>query len=173
MKTNWTVKLKGLDLIGGEYGTIFLKEFCEKNGIVHETSAPYTPQQNGTAKRKSRTLKEMMNVMLLSYGMSKQIWGEAVLYACYILNRVPYKQLDKTPYELWKGFGPNLKFLKVWGCLAKMGLPDYKRTNIGTKTFDCVFIGYAQNSAAGIFLCLNDNSICESRKGEFFSKIFH
>jgi hypothetical protein len=58
---------------GGEYGTIFLKNFCEQNGIIHETSAPYTPQQNGIAERKNRTLKEMMNAMLLSSGMSTQM----------------------------------------------------------------------------------------------------
>jgi len=124
---------------GGEYGTNFLREFCEKNGIVHETSAPYTPQQNGISERKNRTLKEMMNAMLLSSGMSNQMWGEVVLSACYTLNRVPHKRLDKTPYELWKGFAPNLNFLKVWGCLAKVGLPDFKRNNVGTKTFDFVY----------------------------------
>ena len=96
---------------GGEYGTIFLENFCEKNGIIHETSAPYTPQQNGIAERKYRTLKEMMNAMLLSSGM----WGEAILSACYILNRVPHKRLVKTPYELWKGFAPNLIFFKSMG----------------------------------------------------------
>ena len=52
----------------------FLKEFCEKNGIVHEISA----QQNGIAERKNRTLKEMMNAMLLSSGMPNIMWGEAI-----------------------------------------------------------------------------------------------
>ena len=47
---------------GGEYDTNFLTAFCEKNGIIHETSAPYTPQQNGIAEWKNRTLKDMMNV---------------------------------------------------------------------------------------------------------------
>ncbi|KAL0383157.1 UNVERIFIED_CONTAM: Retrovirus-related Pol polyprotein from transposon TNT 1-94 [Sesamum calycinum] len=51
---------------GGEYKTKFLKEFCEINGTIHEMSATYTPQQNGIAERKNRTLKEMMNAMLLS-----------------------------------------------------------------------------------------------------------
>ncbi|KAL0413818.1 UNVERIFIED_CONTAM: Retrovirus-related Pol polyprotein from transposon TNT 1-94 [Sesamum radiatum] len=88
---------------GGEYSTNFLKDFCEKNGIIHETSAPYTPQQNGVAERKNRTLKEMMNAMLLSSGLPENMWGEAVLSACYVLNRVPHKKLDKTPHELWKG----------------------------------------------------------------------
>ena len=113
-----------------------------------------------------------MNAMLLSSGMPDNMWGEAVLSACYILNRVPHKKLDKTPYELWKGFAPNLNYLKVWGCLAKVAYPDFKKTNIGPKTFDCVFIGYAQNSAAYRFMCLNDNSICESRDVEFFELVF-
>ena len=84
----------------GEYSTKTLQDFCEKNGIIHEVSAPYTPQQNGVAERKNRTLKEMMNSMLLSSGLSNNIWGEAVLYECYILISVPHKKLDETSYEL-------------------------------------------------------------------------
>ncbi|KAL0385036.1 UNVERIFIED_CONTAM: Retrovirus-related Pol polyprotein from transposon TNT 1-94 [Sesamum radiatum] len=114
----------------------------------------------------------MMNAMLLSSGMPDNMWGEAVLSACYILNRVPHKKLDKTPYELWKGFAPNLSYLKVWGCLAKVAYPDFRKSNIGPKTFDCVFIGYAQNSAAYRFMCLLDNSFCEARNAEFFELIF-
>ena len=85
---------------GGEYSTKTLEDFCEKNGIIHEVSAPYTPQQNGLAARKNRTLKVMMNSMLLRSSLSNNMWGEAVLYACYILNRVPHKKLDKTSYGL-------------------------------------------------------------------------
>lgn len=114
----------------------------------------------------------MMNSMLLSSGLSDNMWGEAVLSACYILNRVPHKKLDKTPYDLWKGFAPNLKFLKVWGCLAKVGLPGFKWVNAGSKTFDTVFIGYTQNSAAYRFMSLNDYSICESRDAEYLEHIF-
>ena len=71
---------------GGEYSTKTLEIFCEKNVIIHEVSDPYTPQQNGLAARKNRTLKEMMNSMLLSSSVSNNMWGEAVLYACYIFN---------------------------------------------------------------------------------------
>ena len=111
---------------GGEYITKPLEDFCEKNGIIDEVSTPYSPQQNGLVARKNRTLKEMMNSMLLSSSVSNNMWGEAVLYACYILNRVPHMKLDKTSYELSKGFSRNLKFMKVCGCLAKVGLPDFK-----------------------------------------------
>jgi len=90
-----------------------LTVFCEKNGIIHKTSAPCTPQQNGIAKRKNRTLKEIMNAMLISSRLSDNMWDEAVLTACFILNRVSHKKLDQTPYELWKGYVPNLSYLKV------------------------------------------------------------
>ena len=114
----------------------------------------------------------MMNSMLLRSSLSNNMWGKAVLYACYILNRVPHKKLDKTSYELSKGFAPNLKFLKVCGCLAKVGLPDFKRVNVGSKTSDNIFIVYDQNSAAYRFMSLNDHSFRESRDAEFFEYIF-
>jgi len=114
----------------------------------------------------------MMNSMLLSSGLSEKMWGETILSACYILNRVPHKKLDKTSYELWKGFVPNLKFLKVWGCLAKVGVPDFKCVNVGSKTSDTVFIGYAQNSVAYRVMSLRDHPICESRDAKNFEHIF-
>ncbi|GJZ34665.1 zinc finger, CCHC-type containing protein [Tanacetum coccineum] len=69
-------------------------------GIIHETTAPYTPQQNGVAERKNRALKEMVNSMLSYSGLSEGFWGEAMLTACYLLNRVPNKRNKTTPYEL-------------------------------------------------------------------------
>ena len=94
---------------------------------------------------------------------------EVVLSATYILNRVPHKKLDKTPYELWKGFAPNLSFLKVWGCLAKVGLPDPKRKNIGSKTYDCVLIGYVYG---GYKFMSIDYTFFEVRGAEFFEDVF-
>nr|GEV21450.1 zinc finger, CCHC-type [Tanacetum cinerariifolium] len=68
--------------------------------IIHETTTPYTPQQNGKAERKNRALKEMVNSMLSYSGLSDGFWGEAML-ACYLLNMVPNKRNKATPYELW------------------------------------------------------------------------
>jgi len=62
----------------------------------------------------------MVNAMLVGYGLSDNMWGEAVLTACFILNKVPDKNLDLTPYELWKGYTPNLNSLKVWGIWPKL-----------------------------------------------------
>ncbi|GKB03870.1 retrovirus-related pol polyprotein from transposon TNT 1-94 [Tanacetum coccineum] len=67
--------------------------------IRHEFTAPYSPQQNGIAERKNRTLKEMVTAMLISSGMSQDMWGEAILTATYLLNKIPRKEKEETPYE--------------------------------------------------------------------------
>ena len=59
---------------GGEYEAPF-GDFCSQHGIIHQTTAPYSPQQNGVAERKNITLKEMMNALLLSYGLPQNMWG--------------------------------------------------------------------------------------------------
>nr|GEX45628.1 calcineurin B-like protein 4 [Tanacetum cinerariifolium] len=65
---------------GGEYVSSFA-ELCAKHGVRHEFTALYLPHQNGIAERKNRTLKEMVTVMLISSGMSQDMWGEAILTA--------------------------------------------------------------------------------------------
>ena len=63
------------------------------------------------AEQKNRTFKAMMNVMLISSGLPQNMWGEAILTANYLLNKVPKKKAEKTPYELWKGRKPSYKYL--------------------------------------------------------------
>ncbi|GKB62597.1 zinc finger, CCHC-type containing protein, partial [Tanacetum coccineum] len=82
---------------------------------ITPVESPYTPQQNGIAKRKNRTLMDMVNSMMSHSGLSSGYWGEALLTACYILNRVPSKRSIKTPYELWNRRTPKLDYLRIWG----------------------------------------------------------
>ena len=107
------------------------------------------------------------------------MWGEAILFANYLLNKVPKKKAEKTPYELWKGMKPSYKYLRVWGCLAKVAVPPPKKVRIGPKTINCIFISYAHNSAAYRFLVyesnipdIHQNTIMESRNASFFEDVF-
>ncbi|GJZ11899.1 reverse transcriptase domain-containing protein [Tanacetum coccineum] len=141
------VELQQSDLIktlrtdrGGEY---YDPVFFQSVGIIHETRAPYTPQQNGVAERKNRALKEMVNSMLSYSGLSEGFWGEAMLTACYLLNRVPNKRDKTTPYELWYKKRPNLSFLRVLGGRL-FRLPEPQKENLGEKGIDCIFVGYAE-----------------------------
>ncbi|KAD3640743.1 hypothetical protein E3N88_29966 [Mikania micrantha] len=155
---------------GGEY---YDPVYFQSIGIIHQTTAPYTPQQNGVAERKNRTLKEMVNSLLSYSGLNDGFWGEAMLTACYLLNRTPNKKNKITPYELWKKKPPNLNYLKVWGCRAIVRLTEPKRKNLGERGIDCIFIGYAENSKAYRFYVLepNDyvsiNTVVESRDAIF------
>ena len=90
-----------------------MTEFCQEHGIIHEVTAPYTPQSNGVAERKNKTLMDMVNCMLLSSGAPENLWGEALLSVCFILNRVPQRDSDVTPYERWKERTHNIQFFKV------------------------------------------------------------
>lgn len=164
---------------GGEYESHEFAEFCSSHGIVHQTTAPYTPQQNGVAERKNRTLKNMINSMLITSGAPHSLWGEACLTANSILNKIPHKKCNQSPYELWKGRLPTFKRTKVWGCLAKVQVPLPKRTKLGPKTVDCIYLGPAKNSAAYRFLVYKSqvedvhiNTIIESAEAEFFETSF-
>ena len=104
---------------GGEYKSSPLNTFCEEHGIIHETTSPYSLESSGVVERKNRTLKQIMNFMLVSSGAPLNLWDEAILSTCHIQNRIPYKKTSKTPYELWKGYAPNIGYLKVWGVYQK------------------------------------------------------
>ena len=103
---------------GGEYFPYEFSYFCEENGLIHQISAPYTPQQNGLAERKNRTLVDMIKAMLLHSKLPINLWGEALLTACHVHNRIPSKKTKISPYEAWKGRHTNLNYLRVWGCIA-------------------------------------------------------
>ena len=80
---------------------------------MHETSTAYTPQHNGIAERKHKTLKEMINAILFNDGLGKGFLGEVLLTACHVLNIVCNKKTKVTPYELWKKRKSNLSFIRV------------------------------------------------------------
>nr|KAJ0210442.1 hypothetical protein LSAT_V11C400201490 [Lactuca sativa] len=161
--------------IGGEY---YDPVYFESTGIIHQTTPPYIPQQNGVAEWKNRTLKEMV-ISMLSYSvLSEGFWGEAMLTACYILNRTPNKRSKNTPYELWCKKVPNLSYLKVWGCRAVVRLTEPKTKTFGERGIDSIFIGYVEHSKAYRFYVLesNDyvsvNTVIESRDAIFDEERF-
>ena len=102
---------------GSEFKNYTLEEFLSGEGIEHQYSAPYTPQQNGVAERQNRTLVEMARSMLDEYKSPHSFWAKAVNTACHASNRLFLCTiLEKTPYELLTGNKPNVKYFPVFGC---------------------------------------------------------
>jgi transposase InsO family protein len=102
---------------GGEYFSNDFSEFCAEHGIIHERKPPHSPQSNGIAERKNHTLTDLVNTILDTAGLSKKWWGEAILTACHVLNRVPMKNKEVTPFEEWEKRRLNLSYLRT--CLRE------------------------------------------------------
>nr|GEX79191.1 ribonuclease H-like domain-containing protein [Tanacetum cinerariifolium] len=104
---------------GTEFKTSDLNHFCGLKGIKREFSIPRTPQQNGIAERKNRTLIEAVRTLLADSLLPIPFWVVAVNTACYVQNRVLVtKPHNKTPYELLHGRLPSIGFMRPFGCLV-------------------------------------------------------
>ncbi|XP_050889113.1 uncharacterized protein LOC127094302 [Lathyrus oleraceus] len=121
-----------------------------------------TSQQNGLAERKNRTYQEMINTMLMHSELPFNMWGEALPSVCLIMNIIPLKLTDISPYEIWKGRLPNIGYLRVWGCVVCYKNMDPKRTKLGPQGIICDLIGYASNNKACRLLNLESNVTLKS-----------
>lgn len=83
---------------GGEYLNNLLKDWLAENGIHHERSTPYTPQQNEVAERMNRTIMEAARSMLHWKKVPLELWGEAVMCATHVLNRTISSTNEVTPF---------------------------------------------------------------------------
>ena len=132
---------------GGEYMSIEFINYLEETGIVHETSAPRTPQQNGVAERMNQTLLGGARAMLHHAGMTQGFWSEAINAAVHVLNRAPRKGFDwKTPYELVFGRKPEVSHFRIFGCRA--WVIDDKARKWDPRSTPMIFVGYEVASKA-------------------------
>jgi transposase InsO family protein len=95
---------------GGEYFSNEFSEFCAVHGIIHERIPPYSSQSNGIVERKN-SLTDLVNAMLETARLSKEWWGEAILIAYHVLNRVPTKNKEITPFKEWEKKRLNLSYM--------------------------------------------------------------
>ena len=102
---------------GGEYTSNEFKSYCSEKGIRHEKTVLGTSQQNGVAERMNRTIVKKIRCMLRMANLPKSFWGEAVVIACYLINRSPLVPLDfDTPERVWTRKDVSYSQLKVFGC---------------------------------------------------------
>ncbi len=145
-KSNRHMKIKTLRS-DNEGKFVFKKfdNFLHECGIQQQTSAPYTPQQNGVAKRANRTIMECTKNMIHAQGLDLEFWAEAVNTTVYIKNRCPTKALEsKTLQEAWTDRKPDVSHLRVFGCKAFTHIPNEKRSKLESKSMPYVFLGYCE-----------------------------
>lgn len=130
---------------GTEFVNKSVQTFLDKEGIKHERTVPYTPQQNGLAEREMRTIVEAARTMLHSRRLNLALWAEAVNTAVYVINRTGTSTMEnKTPYELWCGKRACVDDFKIFGETVYTHIPKEKRSKLDKKADKCIFVGYSE-----------------------------
>ena len=155
-------KIKRLrDDSGGEFISDEFKDILIANQIKHESSAPYSPHQNGTVERGWRTLFEMARCLLIEARLPRYLWTYAVMAAAYIRNRCYIQRHQQTPYFKLTGKVPNISNMHIFGtiCYAKI----QNRKKLDPRCLKGIFLGYDKGSPAYIVFYPESNKILTHR----------
>lgn len=127
---------------GLEFMNKAVQDLFSKRGIIHQTTVPYTAEQNGKAEREIRILCEAARTMLCAEGLPKKLWAEAVQTAAYVLNRTGNSnEVGKTPYETWTNKHYDINNLKVFDTPVYVHIPKEKRTKWDSKGEKGIMVG--------------------------------
>jgi len=149
------------------------KQFFSKHGLLHQTSCVQRPQQNGRVERKHRHILEMARALRFQANLPLKYWGDCVLTAVYIINRLPTPLLQhKTPYEVLFGTLPRYDHLRVFGCLAFTATQHRELDKFQPRGIPCVFLGYSTSQKGYKLLDLSSSKVFVSRDVRFAEHIF-
>lgn len=153
---------------GGEYMSNYLENYFNSEGIEIQYTAPYTPELNGIAERKNRSLIEMVRCMLNESKLPKIFWGEAAVTANYLQNRLETSSIKKTPYEMLFNKKPRVKDIEIFGIKCYVKIPKEKRKKLDKKSNELILLGYDENNS-NIYRCYDTetNKIIISRDVSF------
>lgn len=132
---------------GGEFCSAVMENYMKQCGIIHQKTNPYTPQQNGLCERYNRSVVEKARCLLSDAQFEKMLWAEAVHTAVYLKNRSPAAGIhQKTPFELWMGYKPDVSHIRVFGSIAMTHIPKERRLKWDKKAKKLFLVGYADNT---------------------------
>ena len=134
---------------GGEFTSDEFSTYCLEHGIKRQLTAPYSPQQNGVVERKNMTVVSMVRAMLKAKDLPKELWGEAVNTAVYILNRSSSKILQgQTPHEMWTGRKPSVDHMRTFGSIVHVKVTKGHLSKLEDRSQPMIFIGYVLGTKA-------------------------
>ena len=158
VETQYSTKIKILRPDNGkEYVNSQFQEFFSNHGIIHQTSYPHTPQQNGISERKHRHIVETGLALLYRAHLPLNFWFYAFSTASFLINRLPSSVIGLiSPWELVNGVSPSLSAFKTFACACYPYICPYNKHKLHPRFVECVFLGYPPLSKG--YLCLDTST---------------
>lgn len=163
-------------IIRSDNGKEFFNSQCNalfsSLGIIHQSCCPYTPQQNGVVAIKHRHILEVARAFMFQSGVPHKFWGDCVLTAVYLINKLPSSVLlGRSPYELLHKKSVVLDHLKVFGCLCfAIMLP--RGDKFALRARKAVFLGYMDTQKGYKMFDTDSGTFLVSRDVVFHETIF-
>ncbi|KAJ9675453.1 hypothetical protein PVL29_024397 [Vitis rotundifolia] len=145
-----------------DYFNQTLSPYFQSQDILHDSSCVNTPQQNRVAERKNGHLLNTTRALLFQGSVPKSYWGEAILTATCMINRIPSRVLDnKSPVKILKSFYPHFRTSngltpRVFGCTAFVHVHSQDRDKLDPRAIKCVFLGYSSTQKG--YKCYNPSA---------------
>ncbi|XP_074309519.1 uncharacterized protein LOC141643998 [Silene latifolia] len=168
-RVTWTFILKDRLQVYDTIKSFITQVNTQYNGVK---SALGVPQQNSRFERKHRHLVETVRALLLFGHLRKKFWGECLLAATHIINKLPTPILDwKTPSEVLFKKKCSYDELRLIGCLCFALIPSHFRGKFSSKARKCIFLGYPFAQKAYKLYDLTTHKIDISRDFVFHENI--
>ena len=137
---------------GGEFISKIMEDINKSNGIVHEPTAPYNPEQNGSAERSMYTIWDGARALFKDTSLDVNLWPEMVRTKVYLLNLSPTNALKGiTPYEAWEKSKPDLSHLRVIGSIGYKSTPRALLKTRDDRAEKCFLLGYGGTNQYRVF----------------------
>lgn len=169
METETGQKIKALQTDNGtEYCSSRFNDFLKEHGIKRRLTVPHSPQQNGIAERRNRTLLDMARCQLIQSALPPSFWAEAISTANYIRNRCVSKSLaNETPFERLKGWAPVVGHMRTFGTKVFILDKTPTRGKFEPRTKEGIFIGYPEQTKGYRIWLPEENKAVVSRDVQF------
>ncbi|KAI0523953.1 hypothetical protein KFK09_003317 [Dendrobium nobile] len=171
-QTNRKIKAIRMDG-GGEYINQQFQTFTKNTGILHQTSCPYTPEQNGLAEPKHRHIVETTRTLLQTAHLPHSFWLDAAITATYFINRTPSATINNISLlQLMFNVTPSYNHLRTFGCECFPLQPHHTRNKLTPTFTSCIFLGYSDTQKGYKCLDPTTNRIAISRHVHFNESSF-
>ncbi|KAL3368368.1 hypothetical protein AABB24_009309 [Solanum stoloniferum] len=157
---------------GAEFFNHGCRELFQKHGVIHQSSCPYTPQQNGVVEKRHRHILEIVRAIKFQSDLPDKFWGLCVEAVVYVLNRIPSIVLqNKSPYEVLYNKAPSLLHMRVIGCLCFVTYFTQK-DKFRPRAIRSILVGYSSSQKGYKFYDLENRLFFINRDVAFMETIF-